>query len=286
MKKLFTSLLLFFCISSISLAESLRVELNDLKENLSKYKIIDVRESDLYSLEHIPNALNMNVNLTYNNKSIDGRITQPMKMQDILQSLGLKIDDHIVIYDDGTIFDASRVFWALEVYGFKNVKLLNGGYEQWKQLGYPLTDKVITPKKSDYIATINNKRLATKFTTQIATKNPNQVIVDARKKEAYVGKVSAAKRFGHIPKAIHIPAIHNIDKSKQLALLKAPKELAKLYEGIDKSKKVVIYCAVGRIASTNYFALRELGYNVANYDASWKEWGNDFNLPIINKSKK
>jgi len=285
MKKFLLPVFIIFFFTLSLQGGSLRIELKELSDNISKYKILDVRDKETYSLEHLPNALNLHVNLTYNNKSINGKLTQPSKMQTILRDLGLNIDDNIVIYDDGTIFDASRVFWALEVYGFKNVKLLNGGYEQWSSMNLPLTSKMITPKKSNYIATVNNKRLATKFTTQIATKNPNQVIIDARHLKAYIGEESSAKRFGHIPKAIHIPAIHNIDKSQQLSLLKSSTDLATLYEGVDKNKKVVIYCAIGKIASTNYFALRELGYNVANYDASWKEWGNDFNLPIINKSK-
>ena len=286
MKKFLLALFIIIFSTQALQAKSLRMELDELSNNISTYKILDVRDKELFSISHLPNALNLPVNLTYNNKAIDGKLTQPMKMQTILQNLGLDINDKIVVYDDGTIFDASRVFWALEVYGFKNVKLLNGGYEQWSNRDLPLTSKTSTPRKSDYIATVNNKRLATKFTTQIATKNPNHVIVDARKYKAYIGEVSSAKRFGHIPKAIHIPAVHNIDKSQQTSILKSPKELQKLYKDIQKDKKVVIYCAIGRIASTNYFALRELGYNVSNYDASWKEWGNDFNLPITNKSKK
>ena len=43
--------------------------------------------------------------------------------------------------------------------------------------------------------------------------------------------------------------------------------------------------AIG-FATTNYFALRELGFDVAAYDASWREWGNDYNLPITNPSDK
>ncbi len=285
MKKFF-SLLIILVLSLLSLqAQSLRVELEELHDNISKYKIIDVREADLYNLAHLPNALNFPVNLTYHDKSTNGKLIQPMKMQEELRKLGLDTDDKIVVYDDGTIFDASRVFWALEVYGFKNVKLLNGGYEQWEKLNYPLNSQDPTISSSNYIATIDNQRLATKFSTQIATKNPNQIIIDARERKAYLGKVSVAKRFGHIPKAIHIPAIHNLTKKEKLSALKPTKQLQHLYKDIKKDKKIVIYCAVGRIASTNYFALRELGYNVANYDASWKEWGNDFNLPIVNLSK-
>lgn len=285
MKKV-VSLLFIFIISLNLSAQSLRVELKDLSNNMSKYKIIDVRDSELYSLSHLPNALNLSVNLTYEHKKIDGKITQPKKMQKVLRDLGLDVNDNIVVYDDGTFFDAARVFWTLEVYGFKNVKLLNGGYSQWEKSNLPLTSKDTKITKSNYIASIDNKRLATKFSTQIATKNPKQVIIDARGYNAYIGKKSSAKRFGHIPRAIHIPAAHNIDQSDKLAVLKSQDQLKELYKNVNKDEKVVIYCAIGRIATTNYFALRELGYNVSNYDASWREWGNDFNLPITNKSKK
>ena len=207
-------------------------------------------------------------------------------MQKIIQNLGLSTKDTIVIYDDGSFFDASRLFWTLEVYGFSNVKLLNAGFSQWSAKGLETSTKTYKVSKSNYISIINNKRLATKFTTQIATKNPKQIIIDARKFDAYLGKESAAKRYGHIPRAISIPATHNINYTQELTELKDVKDLKDLYKKINKNQKIIIYCAIGKIASTNYFAMRELGYDVSNYDASWKEWGNDFALPIVQESKK
>jgi thiosulfate/3-mercaptopyruvate sulfurtransferase len=32
--------------------------------------------------------------------------------------------------------------------------------------------------------------------------------------------------------------------------------------------------------------MQELGYKVSIYDGSWKEWGNDSNVPIENESGK
>lgn len=281
--KILLLLAVFFTTLSLS-AQNLRVEINTLSNNLSKYKIIDVRDYEKYKSSHIKGALNLPVNLTYEHKKRNGKITIPSKIQKLVRDLGLKTNDEIVIYDNGEFFDASRVFWTLEVYGFLNVKLLNSGFKEWKEKKLPTSNKIPNPKKSNYIASVDSNRLATKFTTQIATKNPNQIIIDARGYQSYIGKQSSAKRYGHIPKAIHIPAGHNIDKSKLTSKLKNTKKLKHLYKDVNKDKKVVIYCAIGRIASTNYFALRELGYNVSNYDASWKEWGNDFNLPIVNKS--
>merc|ERR1711916_272579 len=106
----------------------------------------------------------------------------------------------------GTFFDSARLFWALEVYGFKNVKLLNGGYNEWDLLDLPTSDTPQKITRSNYIASIDNKRLATKFSTQIASRSGGQTVIDARPKKAYDGEVSSAKRYGHIPSAKHIPA--------------------------------------------------------------------------------
>lgn len=286
MKKVFKLLFLISLTPFILNAQNLRIEVEQLVKELDSIKIIDVRDNKKFYKGHIKGALNFPVRLSYYNQNIDGKIITPHRMQTISRNLGIDVDDQIVVYDGGVFFDAARLFWTLEVYGFKNVKILNAGYEEWSSKKLPITKELKNIKPSNYVAQVNNKRISTKFTTQIATRSPNQVIIDARHYNAYIGKESSAKRFGHIPKAIHIPAVHNLNKEEREIKLKDSNQLKKLYKNISKNKKVVIYCAIGRIASTNYFALRELGYNVSNYDASWKEWGNDFNLPIINQSKK
>lgn len=277
--------LLFVLIANLNLnAEGLRIEAKELSSNLKKYKILDARSKNDFLKNHIENAINFPSNLTYENRTLNGKITEPNKMQTIIQNLGININDNIVIYDEGSFFNSARVFWSLEVYGFKNLKILNASFNNWQSKGYKTTKEIISPKKSNYITLIDNKKLATKFTTQIATKNKSQVIIDARTYQSYIGEESSAKRFGHIPKAIHISAAQNIKTVNNANQIKDLDELSKVYKDLDKKKKIVIYCSIGRVAAMNYFALRELGFNVANYDASWKEWGNDYNLPIIKKT--
>lgn len=282
MKTLLVLLSLLFTLN----ASSLRISAETLNEDISQYKILDARSIEDYDRGHISGAISFDVTQTYSDLQVNGKLTGPLEMQKIIQNCGLRKDDNLVIYDDGSFFDAARLFWALEVYGFTNVKLLTSGYKQWLQKELKTTTEETKILKSDYITVINNKRLATKFSTQIATKNPNHIIIDARPSKAYRGEVSAAKRFGHIPKATNIPSSYNIDKSSNIATLKNIESLKNIYKDIAKDKKVVIYCALGKISATNYFALRELDYDVSNYDASWKEWGNDFKLPIINLSDK
>lgn len=266
-------------------AVSLRLEPVELSKNLSGYKILDARDTTAFASGHVEGSYNLPTALTFEHAKQNGKIAQPDKMQKIFRTLGLSTNDRVVVYDDGGFFDAARLFWALEAYGFTNVKMLNGGFGEWEAKALGVSTKILTPKESSYVATVNNKKLATKFTTQIALKNPNQTIIDARNLNAYIGKESSAIRFGHITKAIHIPAVHNLSGDKNTPKLKTTAELKTLYRGVNKKDKVIIYCAVGKISGANYFAMRELGYDVSNYDASWNEWGNDLVLPIENPSE-
>jgi thiosulfate/3-mercaptopyruvate sulfurtransferase len=245
---------------------------------------LDSRAEEKYQQGHIQGALNFPEAWTYHHKNIDGRIVQPTALQKILRKLGLNTDTPVVIYDSGQMMNAARLFWTLEVYGLKNVSILNKGYADWLSLNLPLELETPTHPASHYIPVINHERLATKLTTLLATKNPNQLIIDARPNPAYRGLESSAKRFGHIPKARNMPASHNLTQEAQMTSLKSLDELKGIYADIPKNQKVVLYCAIGRISTMNYFTLRELGYNVANYDASWKEWGNDFSLAIVKET--
>lgn len=275
-------LLIVIPMSANAMGDSLRVETEWLKDNLGMEKlvILDVRLMADYEIEHIPGAISFPDHLTYQQKSVGGRIVEPDIIQGLLRERGVDKENIVIVYDDGKLIDAARVFWALEVYGLKNVKVLNKGYAGWVKRNYPVTDKVEKVNASQYVPVVDHRRIASKFSTQLASVNPMHTVIDARPTTAYRGETSSAKRFGHIPRAINIPVHSNIASSDDGQSLKGPNELESLYDEIPRDGKVILYCEVGKASATNYLALRELGYDVANYDASWREWGNDFNLPI------
>ncbi|WP_253806354.1 sulfurtransferase [Hydrogenovibrio sp. JE_KL2] len=282
------SLASFLPFSVHAAADPLRIDASTLVTAIEQHHqtavVLDARSEALYQQDHIPGALNFPVNWTYAHKKTNGQVIEPNQAQALFRKLGLDIQTPVIIYDDGALVDAARLFWTLEVYGLQKVKVLSTGYDYWTNKGYPTTDRVPFATPSNYIAEVKHQRLATKFSTLLATKNPNDLIIDARPLPAYLGEQSSAKRFGHIPTAISIPASHNLKLENHMASFQPVNELEKVYSDIPKNKKVIIYCAIGRISATNYFALRELGYDVANYDASWKQWGNDLALPIVNPS--
>ena len=229
--------------------------------------------------------MNLPASWTFQHKKVNGKIITPNRIQVILRNLGIEKNTPVVVYDDGNLVDSARVFWTLEVYDLNDVKILNAGYDSWSKQKFPTSTQTTKPATSHYIPSVNHNRLATKFTTQIASKNPNKIIIDARDASAYQGLKSSAERFGHIPSAINLPASHNFQSINETFSLQPIEKLKKLYKHIPKNKKVVVYCALGRVSATNYFVLRELGFDVSNYDSSWKEWGNDRQLPITQPHK-
>ncbi len=262
---------------------SLAITVEQLSQQLKSSSlpiILDVRPIKDYQKNHLPNARAFPASWTYANEQLSGRLTPPSTFQEKVQKTGLNTQQNIVIYDNGNLFDAARVFWALEVYGFSNIALLNQGYQGWQKQHKPLTTETPNFSPSNYVVTINQERLASKFTTQLATLNPNTIIIDARLPQFYFGKVSMAKRKGHIPTAINLPAKLNIIEHNGNKQIKSMQALKKVYQGIPQNAKIITYCSYGKTSAINYLVLRMLGFDVANYDASWKEWGNDFNLPV------
>jgi len=273
---------LLFLWMHLADADLLRVSPEWLKSNLKKPNLIilDSRSEQDYDVLHIAGAINFPDTLTYQQKSDGGRVVESDVMQQLLRARGIDYDKSIVIYDGGKIQDAARVFWALEVYGLNDVKILSHGFDDWERKNYPVSSDIPQVTPSNYIVSINHRRIASKFSTQLATKNPNQIIIDARDADSYQGKKSTAQRFGHIPTAVNVPLTQNLVEDNGVKSVEDFEKLKKVYSKFPKTGKIVTYCEIGRISSTTYFALRELGYDVSNYDASWREWGNDLSLPI------
>ena len=279
---LYFALTTFFLSTQIAFADSLRVTPEWLKSNLQLKNliIVDSRPKNEYDVDHIVGAINFPDSLTYQQKSKGGQVVESDVMQKLMRERGIDYDKLVVIYDAGQLMDATRVFWTMEVYGLSNVKILTSGYDNWMKNDYPINSDTPNPKSSNYVVSVNHRRIASKFSTQLATKNPRQVVVDARGPDSYQGKQSTATRFGHIPTAVNFPITLNIKDNNGIKSLRTIDELKKVYSDLPQDSKVITYCEIGRASSTVYYALRELGYEVANYDSSWREWGNDLSLPI------
>ena len=138
--------------------------------------------------------------------------------------------------------------------------------------------------KKEFIPRVDNTQIETKLSTLLAL--GKKTIIDGRSKEHYEGKDSIAKRYGHIPTAQNYACTNNFQVSKNGNHMKDFDELAGLYKDLPKEKEIILYCQGGAQSALNYIVLKKLGFKTSIYDGSWKEWGNDKNVPINNPSKQ
>ncbi len=280
-RHLFSVLLLVLTLPSALAEDNLRIDTRALERLVGARQVvlIDARPVAAYQKTHLPGARNLPFTSTFEDFAQNGRVIPLSKAQTLFSDAGINHDDLVVIYDAGNMLHAARVMWTLHIYGHDKVRLLDGGLKAWQQAGLPLNDERVAFARSSFVPAINPKRLATRLSTLAASRTPDAyVILDAREKPHYEGRESEASRYGHIPQAIGIPSSDNLSTDK--SRLKSREELAKLYSHLPRDKKIIIYCNVGIASSLEYLVMRDLGYDVANYDASWKEWGNDPSLPI------
>jgi len=263
-----------------------------LEKNLAnpKVRIVEVSvEPGLYERGHIPGAQNI-VWTTDLVDRLERDIAKPENFQALVKRLGINDDSTVVLYGDNNNWFAAWGAWVFDVYGVKNVKLLDGGRKKWEAEKRPLDSKVAALQPGNLTISAPNTRLRARLADVLeASRNNSAVIVDIRSPDEFSGKVFAppgsqelSVRAGHVPGAVNVPWSKAVAEDGSF---KSRDELKKLYAdaGIDGSKPIITYCRIGERSSHTWFLLTKiLGYDVKNYDGSWTEYGNAVGVPVVN----
>jgi thiosulfate/3-mercaptopyruvate sulfurtransferase len=209
-----------------------------------------------------------------------------------MQRIGVNNDTTLVLYGDFNNWFAAFAFWVFKYYGYRDVRILNGGRKKWLAEDKPVTKEIPSYPKGSFKLDLQlepDKNIRT-FLNYVRNTLGTNTLIDVRSPKEFTGEITAppeyptehAQRGGHIPNAINIPwaqAVNDADGT-----FKSVEELRKLYEskGITPDKEVITYCRIGERSSHTWFVLSYLlGYpNVKNYDGSWTEWGNMIDNPI------
>ncbi len=241
-----------------------------------KLILIDARSYKDYSEGHVPGAVNLDF-FYYHwfDTSKDGMKAFNIQMRKLLSILGVTKEKTVVFYDDVSGMSASRGVWLLTYFSHKKAFMLDGGIKKWKSLGFHIEIKTNGFKPDKFSGKVN-KNVFAGF--EYIKKNLNKIkLVDARTQEEFNGGVIRAARKGHIPNAINIDWILNIEKD---GTMKKNESLFKLYK-LSKDDDIVTYCQGGYRAANSFLALKKLGFkNVKVYVGSWGEWGNKSDLPV------
>ena len=267
-----------------------------LEANLDnpKVRIIEVStEAGLYERGHIKNAIKF-VWHTDLVDTVNRDIINAKNFSKLVQKAGISDDTTVVLYGDKNNWFAAWGAWIFNIYGQKDVRVLDGGRVKWEKDGRALTTVVPTLPAGNFVATKADKGLRATLINDVlpvAKKRVKADLIDIRGADEYNGKIFAAPGFqelsvraGHIPGAINVPWGANVNAD---GTFKTVAELKKLYadKGVDGKQNIITYCRIGERSSLTWFVLSEiLGYNVKNYDGSWTEYGNSVGVPIVNNA--
>lgn len=240
-----------------------------------------------YEVEHIPGASFMD---TYTNLSTHDELMftrlEPEDFAMTVAAAGVGDDYHIVLYSKQEVSWATRVWWMLRANGFTNISVLDGGLPKWKAENRPVVSGIHTYPAASYKSHPDESFWADKDDILHEIDNDAVCTLNTLGREDYLGEVSeewqwqAYGRKGHIKGSINLPSI---DLTGEDGTFLEPDVLQKAFQakGILDKERVICYCGGGIAATTNAFVLVLLGHpNVAVYDGSLHEWGNDASLPM------
>ena len=263
-------------------------ELKKLLHSDRQVRIVDVSfdifdsDSGFHTHEdrHIPGAVYAHLDNDLSSpqiKGVTGRHPLPdvLKFNAFLGSIGLKSDNHVVVYDQGHSGFAARMWWLLKWIGHENVSVLDGGMKAWLNSGGTTRSGLETFAQSVYHGSPDNNMAVDREDLVGAV---DTVIVDSRDEPRYLGieePIDPVK--GHIPKAINYPWKANLTKD---GAWKDKMELRNRFENLEG--EVVFYCGSGVTACHNILAYKASGKGMAKlYPGSWSHWITDPDAKIV-----
>jgi thiosulfate/3-mercaptopyruvate sulfurtransferase len=250
-------------------------------------KLVEVDvDTNAFDEGHIANAIGFNWTSQLQDQ-VRRDIIGKADLESLLSDAGISNDDTVILYGDNNNWFAAYAYWVLEMYGHKNLKLMDGGRKKWLDEGKPTTKDAAKFPRSNYTASEPNLDLRARQ-RQVEDAMGKAAMVDVRSPAEFTGEILAppglletAQRAGHIPGAANIPWGQAV---KEDGTFKSVDDLKALYggKGVTQDKDVIAYCRIGERSSHTWFVLKHLlDYrNVKNYDGSWTEWGSMVGNPV------
>ena len=273
---------------------SFLVSAQELAANLSRYKIIDAswylpaqkrNGRTEFDKSRIPNAVYFDIdNISDKSSHLPHMLPTQEYFASAVGALGINENDDIVVYDGPGLFSAARCWWSLRTMGATSVRILQGGYDRWKNADYPIDTKPpIPPTSTKFTPKFDATKVSGFDTMLLKVKDKNSVILDARPYARWLGEAKeprAGLRSGHMPGSFSLPASDLVVDGNLLDI----EQLKSIFSNlkVTPDMHVTTSCGSGVTAAIISLALESIGHeNHTLYDGSWAEWGAQEYAPVI-----
>lgn len=263
------------------------------------------RNREAYLSGHIPGAIDMDTLALEDSEKWDRR--SPEELKKALEQHGITADTTVVLYgkfmhpDNSADFPGSaaghlgaiRLAFIMMYAGVKDVRVLNGGLQSWKDAGFAIeTNDTEKQPVAEFGADIPQKpELAVDLPeAKVMLKSDNADLVCVRSYPEYIGEVSGYNYIdakGRIPGAIfadcgsdayHMENYRNPDHT-----VREFHETAEIWksQNITPDKHLAFYCGTGWRGSEAWFNAWLMGWpRVSVYDGGWFAWSNEPDNPV------
>jgi thiosulfate/3-mercaptopyruvate sulfurtransferase len=243
-----------------------------------------------YIQEHIPGAVYMNEGLLrVPRNGLPAQYVPEQAIQAVFGRLGLRPDVPVVVYSGvgpfkgwGDGLEQTMAAYSLARFGHRNVLVLDGGIDKWKEENKPLTKEFPRVEDSDFRTAVQRDYFVTMDEVKGTKDDNDTVLLDARPENIYSGQGPWMKA-GHIPGAVNLPWKKLMGSNPRL--LKPLDEISQILEhvGATADKTIICSCGTGREATNELVLLKwYLGYpNVKIYEGSFTEWSSHPENPTV-----
>jgi 3-mercaptopyruvate sulfurtransferase SseA len=242
-----------------------------------------------YITGHIPGAIHSNSD-TYENGYPRWFLLPEEELKAAVGSMGITADTTVVVYSNSSIF-AARLWWILKYAGVEDVRLLNGGYDDWAAAGFESETTINEPAPTTYDGELQPDFIATTDYVESVYDSGNAILADVRTWEEFIGEVSGYSYVvnkGRIPGAIYAFNADNPDREylDDDGTLRSFTEVREMWRGIGIESmsgdaafdgEVIFYCGSGYRSSLGFLYAYLMGYeNARNYSDGWEGWSTNY----------
>src|SRR5580658_10310333 len=115
---------------------------------------------DDYLAAHIPGAVFFDVDAVSDHGNPNPHMyPEAAQFARDVAALGISTGETVVAYDSGSWVAAPRVWWMFLSFGYRNVKVLDGGLKKWLREGRPTHSGKVTAKPGKFHARFDSSYL-------------------------------------------------------------------------------------------------------------------------------